>query len=153
MANNYSALQKEVINQIKLSGEAQKRAVSGALGAGVREAQSSARIASSRGGLFGPISQALEERALSRAAKTAAEKSANIDANVGQQVAAATNTLGQAGIQEQLARDIAFQEMVGSIIGGAGQVAGTIAGMGAAKNATDWLNSFNDYGEPLLPNI
>ena len=104
---------------LKEAGEASVRAARGTAEAAQREAVSTQRLSAKTQGLYGPIAQALES-------KTRGQIAAAVAPSIAQAEASGKINLANA----QLQRDMAFQQMIGNIVGGLGSAAGSFAAAG-----------------------
>lgn len=89
-------------------------------------AATTARQTSLAGGVRGPVATALETQAARRVGEAGNLRLMNLDSQERMSMYEAF----RADQQEQLARDIAFQQMIGNIVGGVGGAAGTLAAHG-----------------------
>jgi hypothetical protein len=133
--SDYGALRDQVLKRLKQGEAAAIGAIRGATEQGLRESGASTELGLRRQGITGAVGSALEARNRARAAQTAGQQIGQVQAQQAGQQANVTQQLGMAGIQEKLARDMALQQMIGNIISGVGQGAGTLAAsaLGAPK--------------------
>jgi Zn-dependent M16 (insulinase) family peptidase len=137
LPSSYADLFKEINAQIKTAGEAQARAISGGSAEAQRQAAAQQAVASQRYGITGsPTATALSQKVNERIMRDTQSKLDALRAQTAQQQANVTQTLGVANIQDQLARDMAYQQMIGNIISGLGSTAGSLMGnAGSAATA------------------
>ena len=103
-------------NLLKEAGQEAVSAIRGQGQAMQRESAASQALALRGQGITGPIAEALK-------AKSAARIAGALAPSLAQASSQAKTSLANA----QLQRDIAFQQMIGNIVGGIGQTAGTLA--------------------------